>query len=112
MSISRSLQQRRSSPLLRLIPYLRRYKPQLYIGTAMVLLTNLAAVLSPWILRAAINRFQSEDLEMRLILTYAGLIVIFSLIEGTFRFLMNMSSCRIIPIPLILRPRSGMDCRK
>jgi ATP-binding cassette subfamily B protein len=55
----------------------------------MVLLTNLAAVLSPWILRAAINRFQSDGLEMRLILTYAGLIVIFSLIEGTFRFLMR-----------------------
>jgi len=55
----------------------------------MVLLTNMAAVVSPWILRAAVNHFQSASLEMRLILVYAGLIVVFSLIEGVFRFLMR-----------------------
>ncbi len=55
----------------------------------MVLLTNMAAVLSPWILRAAINHFQSEDLEMKLVLVYAGLIVVSSFVEGIFRFLMR-----------------------
>ena len=44
-----------SRALLTLVPYLKRYRFRLLGGSLMVLLTNVAAVVSPWILRSAVD---------------------------------------------------------
>ena len=50
----------RKRQLLTLIPYLKKYQAKIIIGATMVLLTNIVAVLSPWILRNAIDRLYLE----------------------------------------------------
>jgi ATP-binding cassette subfamily B protein len=55
----------------------------------MVLLTNVAAVISPWILRNAVDYLQSGEISASQIASFAGMIVLVSLIEGYFRFLMR-----------------------
>ena len=54
----------------------------------MVLLTNLAAVVSPWILRSAVDDLTVGVSHQKLLL-YAALILFFNLAEGSFRFLMR-----------------------
>lgn len=78
-----------SQPLLRLIPYLIRYKKNLAIGTTMVLLTNVAAIVSPWILRDAVNFLEASSITGKAVSYYAGLLVLMSLVEGVFRYLMR-----------------------
>ncbi len=79
----------RGRPLFRLVPYLARYRSRLLWGGLMVLLTNAAAVISPWVLREAVDSLQSGTATRRLILIYAGAVVAVSLVEGFFRFLMR-----------------------
>lgn len=78
----------RQRHLLSLIPYLKKYKRRIAFGGLMVLLTNLAAVVSPWILRSAINDLHLE-ISRDLLLYYATLIVGISAVEGVFRYLMR-----------------------
>ena len=54
----------------------------------MILLTNLAAVISPWILRYAVDDLTIEISQSKLAF-YSLLIVAASLTEGVFRFLMR-----------------------
>ena len=54
----------------------------------MVLITNLAAVASPWILRNAIDHLYLE-ISRGILLFYSLLIIGASLVEGTLRFLMR-----------------------
>ncbi len=54
----------------------------------MVLLTNVAAVISPWILRAAIDDLTLQVSHQKLLL-YSGVLLFFSALEGSFRFLMR-----------------------
>ena len=54
----------------------------------MVLLTNIVAVVSPWILRNAIDRLYLE-LSRDILLYYAALLIAASVVEGLFRFLMR-----------------------
>ena len=54
----------------------------------MVLLTNLAAVVSPWILRSAVDDLTVGVSHQKLLL-YAALMLSFNLAEGSFRFLMR-----------------------
>ena len=79
----------RTRPLLRLIPYLKVSRTRLLTGCLMVLLTNLAAVAGPWVLREATNALQSEGLDPSKIGVYALLIVLLSATEGVFLFLMR-----------------------
>ncbi|GAB4118404.1 MAG: ABC transporter ATP-binding protein [Acidobacteriota bacterium] len=79
----------RSRPLFRLLPYLARYRSRLLWGSLMVLLTNAAAVITPWVLREAVNTLQSGAATRRLVVIYAAAIVAVSLVEGFFRFLMR-----------------------
>lgn len=79
----------RSRPLFRLLPYLARYRSRLLWGSLMVLLTNAAAVITPWVLREAVNTLQSGAATRRLVVIYAVAIVAVSVVEGTFRFLMR-----------------------
>ena len=74
--------------LLSLIPYLKKYKRAIVIGAVMVLATNVAAVISPWILRNAIDHLYQE-ITRDILLFYAFLIIGVSAVEGVFRFLMR-----------------------
>jgi ATP-binding cassette, subfamily B, multidrug efflux pump len=78
----------RKRHLLTLLPYLKRYRKQVLVGIVMVLLTNLVAVLVPWILGSAIDQL-SQELRRELLLYYALLIVGASAVEGLFRFYMR-----------------------
>ena len=78
----------RKRQLLSLIPYLKKYKILVLIGATMVLLTNMVAVIFPWILRNAIDHLYQE-ISRDILLYYALLIVAASCLEGMFRFLMR-----------------------
>jgi ATP-binding cassette subfamily B protein len=77
-------------PQLRgLLPYLRRHRRALQRGLVFLLATTALSVLSPWVLRHAI-----DDLTLRVtrekLLLYAGVIVGVVLVEGVFRYYMRM----------------------
>lgn len=76
-------------PLSRLLPYLRKYRRQVLFGSLMVLLTNLAAVFVPRLLGHAIDTLVETGISRKLIWYYAGLILLVSVVEGVFRFLMR-----------------------
>lgn len=78
----------RKRQLFTLIPYLKKYQAKLIIGATMVLLTNIVAVVSPWILRNAIDRLYLE-VSRDILLYYASLLIAASAVEGLFRFLMR-----------------------
>lgn len=78
----------RQRHLLRLFPYLRKYRGQIVVGVFMVLLTNIAAVLSPLVLKNAVDHLYQE-INRELLLYYGSLIVGLSLIEGFFRYQMR-----------------------
>jgi len=78
----------RKRQLFTLIPYLKKYQAKIIIGATMVLLTNIVAVVSPWILRNAIDRLYLE-ISRDILLYYASLLIAASAVEGLFRFLMR-----------------------
>lgn len=78
-------------PLLRLLPYLARYRKTLLLGLLTVVLSNLFTVAQPLFIGRAVDSLK-EGLERGSLaggdlLVYAILIVAFSLIAGTFTFL-------------------------
>lgn len=78
----------RKRDLLALIPYLRKYRTLLLTGAFMVLLTNVAAVISPWILLHAIDQLYLE-INRDILLYYSLLIIGISFVEGVFRYWMR-----------------------
>jgi ATP-binding cassette subfamily B multidrug efflux pump len=74
--------------LLALVPYLARYRRSLAVGFAMVLLTVVAGMFAPWVLKYAVDDLRAAFSPAKLPL-YAALIVGISLVEGTFRFWMR-----------------------
>jgi len=78
----------RKRHLLGLIPYLKKYQALLIFGATMVLLTNVVAVIFPWILRNAIDHLYQE-ISRDILLYYALLMIAASILEGMFRFLMR-----------------------
>ena len=78
----------RKRQLFTLIPYLKKYQAKIIIGATMVLLTNIVAVVSPWILGNAIDRLYLE-VSRDILLYYASLLIAASAVEGLFRFLMR-----------------------
>ncbi len=78
----------RKRPLLHLLPYLKKHKSRITIGIATVLLTNLVAIATPWILGAAVGELYREISRSALIY-YSGLIVGVSALEGFFRYWMR-----------------------
>lgn len=79
----------RERPLLRLLPYLKRYRSRIVLGCLAVLLTNAAGVAIPWILRDATNTLQRQGPSPAVIRNYALAIMLLSLFEGIFRFWMR-----------------------
>ena len=78
-------------PLLRLKPYLAKYKPTLIWGLVTVVMSNLFTVAQPLFVGRAIDSLKSSlethQLDSSGLLLYAGLIVGFSLVAGFFTFL-------------------------
>jgi ATP-binding cassette subfamily B multidrug efflux pump len=78
----------RKYSLLYLLPYLSRYRSKLMMGFLMVLLTVIAGMFSPWILKYVVDdlkgAFSREKLPY-----YAALLIGASLVEGFFRFWMR-----------------------
>jgi ATP-binding cassette subfamily B multidrug efflux pump len=77
--------------LLRLVPYLTRYKKTLLLGLLTVVMSNLFTVAQPWFIGRAVDSLkaglEAGALGESGLLVYAGLIVGFSLIAGVFTFL-------------------------
>jgi ATP-binding cassette, subfamily B, multidrug efflux pump len=77
--------------LLRLRPYLAKYKTTLTVGVIAVILSNVFTVVQPLFVGQAIDAlkdtFTSGRLESSALLRYAALIVGFSVIAGVFSFL-------------------------
>ncbi len=78
-------------PLLRLKPYLLRYKKTLLFGLLTVIGSNVFTVVQPMFLGKAVDELK-RGIELRTLvsgdlLMWAGLIVSFSLIAGIFTFL-------------------------
>jgi ATP-binding cassette subfamily B protein len=82
-------------PLLRLIPYLKRYRKLLVLGVFAVVGSNLFTVAQPLFVGRAIdvlkNGLESRSLDSSDLLMYAGLVVGFSLVAGVFSFLTRQS---------------------
>ncbi len=78
-------------PLLRLFPFLKRYKRTLYWGLLTVILSNLFTVAQPLFIGRAIDvlkkGLETHSFDVPGLLLLAGLVVSFSLIAGTFTFL-------------------------
>ncbi len=74
--------------LKRLIPYFARHRRSILFGALCIPFTQAFALLAPWILKRAIEQLESGTSPRRL-LTDAGLLVLASIGEGTFRFFMR-----------------------
>jgi len=78
-------------PLLRLRPYLARYRKTLFWGLLTVVMSNLFTVALPLFVGRAIDALkagiESHQLDPSGLLLYAGMITGFSLVAGTFTFL-------------------------
>ncbi|WP_456406056.1 ABC transporter ATP-binding protein [Caldithrix abyssi] len=69
-------------------PYLMRYKLKLFLGLIFIVISNLIAIVNPQIVRQAIDYLKGDIQTMRLF-QYAGLIILITLVQGVFRFLMR-----------------------
>jgi ATP-binding cassette, subfamily B, multidrug efflux pump len=77
------------SPAFRkLLPYVNRYRRAFVIGLVCVILTTAFQLLSPWILKYAIDDLNQAVTERKLVV-YAGLLLGVSLVRGLFLFLMR-----------------------
>jgi ATP-binding cassette, subfamily B, multidrug efflux pump len=78
-------------PLLRLLPYLRRYRKTLVLGLLTVVMSNLFTVAQPMFIGRAVDSLKTglegHSLGTSGLLLYALLVVGFSLVAGIFTFL-------------------------
>ncbi|RPH37026.1 ABC transporter ATP-binding protein, partial [bacterium] len=78
-------------PLLRLLPFLARYKKTLLWGLLTVVMSNLFTVAQPTLVGRAIDQLKAgleqHSIDVWGVLGYAGLVVTFSLVAGIFTFL-------------------------
>jgi ATP-binding cassette, subfamily B, multidrug efflux pump len=78
-------------PLLRLLPYLAKYRTTLLWGIVTVVMSNFFTVAQPLFVGHAIDvlkkGLESHQMDVTGLLTYAGMVVGFSLIAGVFTFL-------------------------
>jgi ATP-binding cassette subfamily B protein len=71
-----------------LLPYLRKYRPQVIAGIVFIILTNIFSLLGPKVLQFAINSLEL-DITSRRLLLFGGLILLVSALEGFFRYWMR-----------------------
>src|SRR6478609_99966 len=72
----------------RLFPYVRRYQRDFVLGLICVLVTTAVQLLSPWILKHAIDDLHAGVTREKLLL-YSGLLLGVALVSAVFRFLMR-----------------------
>ena len=72
----------------RLLPFLLRYQQRFSIGLACVVTTTAIQLLSPWVLKLAIDDLNVGVTRSKLSL-YAGLLLVIAIVGGLFRFLMR-----------------------
>jgi ATP-binding cassette, subfamily B, multidrug efflux pump len=77
-----------SPAIRRLLPYVNRYRRAFVLGLVCVIVTTAFQLLSPWILKYAIDDLNQAVTERKLLL-YAGLLLAVSLVRGLFLFLMR-----------------------
>jgi ATP-binding cassette, subfamily B, multidrug efflux pump len=75
-------------PLLFLVPYLGKYRFQLFLGALMLICTVVSSMLYPWVLKYAIDGLK-QSLNRDKLLFYALIILGLSVVEGFFRFWMR-----------------------
>lgn len=78
----------RKYPLIYLIPYLGRYRSKMALGCLMVVLTVVASMFSPWVLKYVVDGLK-QALQKGKLPYYAALILGLSVVEGFFRFWMR-----------------------
>ena len=78
----------RLSKLSRLVTSAKKYRVRLTLGVVCVTVSNLAATVSPLVLKHAIDSLSALISEDRL-LYFGGLVVLFAVLEGIFLFLMR-----------------------
>ena len=78
-------------PLLRLLPYLRRYRSTVLWGLLTVVMSNLFTVFQPRLVGLAIDKLkvglETKQIDENGLLVYAGWVVALSLVAGFFTFL-------------------------
>jgi ATP-binding cassette subfamily B multidrug efflux pump len=74
--------------LSRLLGYLQKYQTRLILGGVCVTLSNLAATISPLVLKYAIDSL-GQVISPERLLFFSALIVLFAVVEGIFLFLMR-----------------------
>jgi ATP-binding cassette, subfamily B, multidrug efflux pump len=78
-------------PLLRLLPYLGKYRKTLMLGLATVVFSNLFTVIQPRLVGEAIDKLKTgielKSIDSAGLLLYAGLIVLLNLTAGVFTYL-------------------------
>ena len=72
----------------RLLPYVSRHRRRLFLGLACVLVTAAVSLLSPWVLKYAIDDLTSGVTRAKLGV-YAALLLGIAAVGGCFRFLMR-----------------------
>jgi ATP-binding cassette subfamily B protein len=77
-----------SVALRHLLPFVLRYKQRFLIGLGCVVVTTAIQLLSPWVLKHAIDDLTVGVTRVKLAI-YAGLLLVIAIAGGIFRFLMR-----------------------
>jgi ATP-binding cassette subfamily B protein len=88
MNAPASSKEKRRLALRTVLRYLKRYRLRLAVGGVCLVLADLLVLVSPWILKTAIDAL-SRGVTKRELATYAGLLVAIAAVGGLFRFLMR-----------------------
>jgi ATP-binding cassette, subfamily B, multidrug efflux pump len=83
-----SSSERPVSPVRRLLPYFHRHRRPLILGFGCILATTAIQLLSPWVLKFAVDDLTSGVTRAKL-LFYAAVLFGIALVGGVFRFLMR-----------------------
>jgi ATP-binding cassette subfamily B multidrug efflux pump len=76
------------SPLRRLLPFVFRYQQRFVIGLGCVVVTTAIQLLSPWVLKNAIDDLNRGVTRPKLAV-YATLLLVIAIVGGVFRYLMR-----------------------
>ena len=83
-----SSSERPASPVRRLLPYFRRHRRTLTLGFGCILATTAIQLLSPWVLKYAVDDLTSGVTRGKL-LYYAVVLFAIAMVGGFFRYLMR-----------------------
>ena len=79
---------RTGASLRKLVPYLAPYQRRFAAGLVSVILATGIQLVSPWILKLAVDDL-TRDVTRHKLAVYAGVLIAVALVGGTFRFLMR-----------------------